>query len=60
MVKPLWKCSRRELLPGAVTFILSLCLGVEIGLSAGVATDLAFLIHRSARPILSVAKSQVG
>ncbi|XP_037907919.1 sodium-independent sulfate anion transporter isoform X2 [Hermetia illucens] len=58
VVKPLWKCSRRELLPGAVTFILSLCLGVEIGLSAGVATDLAFLIHRSARPILSVAKSQ--
>lgn len=52
VVRPLWRCSRRELLPGAVTFILSLCVGVEIGLLAGVATDVGFLVHRAARPVL--------
>lgn len=54
VIRPLWRCSRRELLPGAVTFTLSLAIGVEIGLLAGVTTDLAFLIHRAARPALSI------
>lgn len=59
VVRPLWRCSRRELLPGAVTFILSLTVGVEIGLLAGVTTDLAFVIHRTARPVLSIDKAEV-
>lgn len=59
VVQPLWRCSRRELLPGAVTFILSLTVGVEIGLLAGVTTDLAFVIHRTARPVLSIEKAEV-
>lgn len=54
VVRPLWRCSRRELLPGAITFILSLCVGVEFGLLAGVVTDLSFLVYRTARPVLSV------
>lgn len=56
VVRPLWRCSRRELLPGAVTFILSLTVGVEIGLLAGVATDVGFLVHRAARPALITEK----
>lgn len=60
MVPPLWRCSRRELLPGAVTFILSLTVGVEIGLLAGVVTDLAFVIQRTARPVLSIEKCTVS
>lgn len=59
VIRPLWRCSRRELVPGAVTLILSLCIGVEIGLLAGVCTDLAFLVHRAARPVLTIQPSLV-
>lgn len=60
VIRPLWRCSRRELLPGAVTFILSLLVGVEIGLLAGVSVDLAFLVHRAARPNLMVERCSVN
>ncbi|XP_013112921.2 sodium-independent sulfate anion transporter [Stomoxys calcitrans] len=56
VIKPLWRCSRRELLPGAITFIMSLAIGVEIGLLLGVGTDVAFLVYRVARPVLGVSK----
>lgn len=56
VIKPLWRCSRRELLPGAITFILSLLFGIELGLLLGVATDIAFLVYRAARPALCVNK----
>lgn len=58
IIPALWRCSRRELLPGAITFILSLVVGVELGLLAGVATDVAFLVHRAARPNLLVEKAE--
>jgi len=58
IIPALWRCSRRELLPGAITFILSLWMGVEIGLLAGVAVDVAFLVQRAARPKLLVEKNQ--
>lgn len=57
IIPALWRCSRRELLPGAITFILSLWVGVEIGLLAGVAVDVAFLVQRAARPNLVVEKA---
>lgn len=60
VIQPLWRCSRRELLTGAITFIACLSVGVELGLLAGVATDLAFLIQRAARPTLSVDKQSVS
>lgn len=58
VIRPLWRCSRRELLPGAITFILSLWCGVEIGLLAGVVSDLAFLVYRTARPRIVVERMQ--
>lgn len=58
IIPALWRCSRRELLPGAITFVLSLVIGVELGLLAGVATDVAFLVHRAARPNLLVEKTE--
>nr|XP_036670834.1 sodium-independent sulfate anion transporter isoform X1 [Drosophila suzukii]XP_036670835.1 sodium-independent sulfate anion transporter isoform X1 [Drosophila suzukii] len=58
VIKPLWRCSRRELLPGAITFVMSLAVGVEIGLLLGVSSDVAFLVYRAARPVLSVSKLQ--
>ncbi|XP_017487778.1 PREDICTED: sodium-independent sulfate anion transporter [Rhagoletis zephyria] len=56
VIKPLWRCSRRELLPGAITFVVSLAIGVEIGLLLGVGVDVAYLVYRAARPALSVSK----
>ncbi|XP_070071660.1 sodium-independent sulfate anion transporter isoform X1 [Drosophila takahashii] len=60
VIKPLWRCSRRELLPGAITFVMSLAVGVEIGLLLGVGADVAFLVYRAARPVLSVSKLQTS
>ncbi|XP_055638948.1 sodium-independent sulfate anion transporter isoform X2 [Toxorhynchites rutilus septentrionalis] len=54
VIRPLWRCNKRELIPGAVTFVLSLGVGVELGLLAGVLADLAFVVYRTARPMLSV------
>lgn len=59
VVKPLWRCNKRELLTGSVTFILSLIVGVEMGLLAGVVTDVAFVVQRAARPGLSINKTNV-
>ncbi|XP_039965088.1 sodium-independent sulfate anion transporter isoform X2 [Bactrocera tryoni] len=56
VVKPLWRCSRRELLPGAITFVVSLAIGVELGLLLGVGVDVAYLVYRAARPALTVSK----
>lgn len=58
VIRPLWRCSRRELLPGAITFVMSLAVGVEIGLLLGVGSDVAFLVYRAARPVLTVSKLQ--
>lgn len=55
----MWRCSRRELLPGAITFVISLAVGVEVGLLLGVATDVSFLVYRVARPVLTVEKLNV-
>ena len=60
VVRPLWRCSRRELMPGAITFILSLLVSVEIGLLVGVLSDLAFVVYRAARPVLSIEKLLVS
>ncbi|CAD7005806.1 unnamed protein product [Ceratitis capitata] len=56
VIKPLWRCSRRELLPGAITFVISLAIGVELGLLLGVGVDVAYLVYRAARPALTVSK----
>jgi solute carrier family 26 (sodium-independent sulfate anion transporter), member 11 len=53
VVKPLWRCSRREVLTVTLTLVLSLCVGVEFGLLSGVFLDVAFLVQRTARPVLS-------
>jgi solute carrier family 26 (sodium-independent sulfate anion transporter), member 11 len=44
VVKPLWRCSKRELLTVGLTLVLSLCIGVEIGLLSGVFLDVAFVV----------------
>lgn len=58
VVKPLWRCSRREVLTVTLTLLLSLCVGVEIGLLSGVFLDVAFLVQRTARPVLTFDHSE--
>jgi len=58
VVKPLWRCSRRELLTVTLTLVLSLCVGVEIGLLSGVFLDVAFLVQRTARPVITIDRFQ--
>lgn len=53
VIKPLWRCSRREVLTVTLTLVLSLLVGVEIGLLSGVFLDVAFLVQRTARPVLT-------
>ena len=60
VIRPLWRCNKRELVPGAVTFILSLAIGVELGLLVGVLTDLAFVVYRTARPEITVDVATVN
>uniref|UniRef100_A0A1A9WSN2 SLC26A/SulP transporter domain-containing protein n=1 Tax=Glossina brevipalpis TaxID=37001 RepID=A0A1A9WSN2_9MUSC len=46
VIKPLWRCSRRELLPGAITFVMSLALGVEIGIPLGTTNGITYIVIR--------------
>ncbi|XP_015596315.1 sodium-independent sulfate anion transporter [Cephus cinctus] len=56
VVKPMWRSSRKDLIPTFVTFVLCLIIGVEYGILAGVGINLIFLLYPSARPIINVEK----
>jgi len=46
--------------PGFLTLIACLAIGVELGIVIGVAVDIAFLLYFSARPGVQVQRVQVG
>jgi sodium-independent sulfate anion transporter 11 len=46
--------------PGFLTLIACLAIGVELGIVIGVAVDLAFLLYFTARPGVEVERVQVG
>ncbi|PSN39859.1 Sodium-independent sulfate anion transporter [Blattella germanica] len=48
VVKPMWRSSRKDLIPTFVTFIACLVIGVELGILIGVGINLAFLLYPSA------------
>jgi MFS superfamily sulfate permease-like transporter len=52
--------TERDLVPGFLTLIACLALGVELGIVIGVAVDIAFLLYFSARPGIKVERLQVG
>lgn len=54
VVKPMWRSSRKDLIPTFATFILCLVIGVELGIVIGVAINLVFLLYPSARPHIFV------
>ncbi|XP_017892165.1 sodium-independent sulfate anion transporter-like [Ceratina calcarata] len=54
MIQPIWKCSKRDLIPTLATFVACLFAGVELGILIGVAIDLAILIYFNARPTIYI------
>ncbi|OAD55739.1 Sodium-independent sulfate anion transporter [Eufriesea mexicana] len=54
MIRPIWKCSKRDLIPTFATFFACLFAGVELGILIGVAIDLAILIYFNARPTIYI------
>ncbi|XP_066587801.1 sodium-independent sulfate anion transporter-like isoform X2 [Prorops nasuta] len=54
ILKPMWKCSKRDLIPGFVTFLACLFAGVELGILIGVIVDLAIVIYFNARPTIYI------
>ncbi|XP_076234572.1 sodium-independent sulfate anion transporter [Calliopsis andreniformis] len=54
MIRPIWKCSKRDLIPTFATFFACLFAGVELGILIGVTIDLAILIYFNARPTIYI------
>lgn len=54
MIRPLWRCSKRDLIPTFTTFFACLFAGVELGILIGVAIDLAILVYFNARPTIYI------
>ncbi|KOC68511.1 Sodium-independent sulfate anion transporter [Habropoda laboriosa] len=54
MIRPIWKCSKRDLIPTFATFFACLFAGVELGIVIGVTIDLAILIYFNARPTIYI------
>ncbi|XP_044731864.1 sodium-independent sulfate anion transporter [Chrysoperla carnea] len=60
IVKPMWKSSRKDLVPTFVTFVLCLAMGVEYGILVGVAINILILLYPSARPSIHVEKKMTN
>ncbi|XP_014288462.1 sodium-independent sulfate anion transporter isoform X2 [Halyomorpha halys] len=58
VIKPMWKASRKDLVPMFTTFCVCLLIGVELGILIGVATNIALLLIYAARPDIYIEKSQ--
>ncbi|KAJ8865972.1 hypothetical protein PR048_033496 [Dryococelus australis] len=54
LVPKMWKTSKRDLVPALVTVVACMSLGVEMGIIAGIAIELLFLLYWTARPSVSV------
>ncbi|XP_043280248.1 sodium-independent sulfate anion transporter-like isoform X2 [Venturia canescens] len=54
ILQPLWRSSKRDLLPALVTFLACLFASVELGILIGVAVDIGILAYFSARPKIHI------
>ncbi|XP_072958799.1 probable sulfate transporter 4.2 isoform X2 [Typha angustifolia] len=50
----LWRVDKKDFLLWTITCIMTLFLGIEIGVLVGVSASLAFVIHESANPHIAV------
>ncbi|XKL61562.1 hypothetical protein PGB90_008619 [Kerria lacca] len=60
VVKPMWKSSRKDLIPTFATFVVCLIFGVEIGILIGVGINIILLLYPSARPFLHYEKTKTN
>ncbi|KAK7576361.1 hypothetical protein V9T40_012647 [Parthenolecanium corni] len=60
VVKPMWKSSRKDLIPTFATFVSCLSLGVELGILLGVGINIILLLIPSARPFLHYEKTKTN
>ncbi|XP_075221176.1 sodium-independent sulfate anion transporter-like isoform X2 [Lycorma delicatula] len=56
ITKPIWSLHKFDVLPGLITFVFCLLIGVEFGLLIGVTIDLVFILYHTATPTVSVEK----
>ncbi|KAL2712869.1 sodium-independent sulfate anion transporter-like isoform X1 [Vespula squamosa] len=54
IIRPIWRSSKRDLIPGFITFLACLFAGVELGILIGIAIDLLILIYINARPTMYI------
>ncbi|XP_006821318.1 sodium-independent sulfate anion transporter-like [Saccoglossus kowalevskii] len=59
IVLKLWKVKKLDLLPLFATFIISLLLGIEIGIIVGIALDLLIVLYKTARPKIQVVSREI-
>ncbi|PKU67246.1 Sulfate transporter 4.1, chloroplastic [Dendrobium catenatum] len=50
----LWRVEKKDFLLWTITCVMTLFLGIEIGVLVGVSSSLAFVIHESANPHIAV------
>jgi len=60
VIKPMWKASRKDLVPMTATLIACLFLGVEIGILLGTAINIGLLLFYAARPNIEIRKNQTA
>lgn len=54
VVKPMWRSKKTDLIPGMSAFVACLVLPMEIGILAGIAINVAFILYHAARPKISI------
>ncbi|XP_077979767.1 sodium-independent sulfate anion transporter-like [Glandiceps talaboti] len=59
ILKKLWKISKLDLLPWFATVVLSLVLGIEIGIICGIGIDLLAILYRAARPKIQAVTREI-
>jgi len=60
IIKEAWRYSRADFIAIAVTILLTLGFGVEIGVVSGVATSIAMHLHKTTRPHFAIVGTVPG
>ncbi|XP_038212215.1 sodium-independent sulfate anion transporter-like [Zerene cesonia] len=55
--KPIWRTKKLDIIPAVVTFATCLLVRLELGIVAGIAVNLVFLLYASARPSVRVSRA---
>merc|ERR1719391_1323790 len=59
VVLPMWRSKRLDLLPAAVCFLVCLFYELTVGILAGVAVQLMFILYHTARPNIEIQIKKV-